>query len=117
MSQDLGLSQIIDVPTRGTSFLDLLFSNKPDLVRNCKLLAGLGDHEAVKVQLALHPIRKKPTKRRIHLWNKVDEAKLLQDAHTFKTKFLELFFNSECRRHVGLHQKRNSYHHRQKCSN
>ena len=91
MSQDLGLSQIIDVPTRGTSFLDLLFSNKPDLVRNCKLLAGLGDHEAVKVQLALHPIRKKPTKRRIHLWNKVDEAKLLQDAHTFKTKFLELF--------------------------
>ena len=76
MAQDLGLSQVIDTPTRGTSFLDLLFSNRPDLVKNCKLLAGLGDHEAVRVQLALQVIRKKPTKRRIQLWNRVDETKL-----------------------------------------
>ena len=91
MAQDLGLSQIIDFPTRGTSILDLLFSNRPDLVKNCKLLAGLGDHEAVRVQLALQIIRKKPTQRRIQLWNRVDESKLKNDAHKFRSTFLEKF--------------------------
>ena len=49
MSQDLGLQQIVDFPTRGTSLLDVFFTNKPDLVNNCKLLAGLGDHGAVNI--------------------------------------------------------------------
>ena len=91
MSQDLGLSQIVDIPTRGTSFLDLLFTNNPGFVKKCSLIAGLGDHEIVRIQSTLHPFRKKPTKRRIHLWNKVDEAKIQKETHELRLKFIDLF--------------------------
>ena len=91
MAQDLGLSQIVDVPTRGTSFLDLLFTNNPGFVKKCSLVAGLGDHEIARIQSTLNPFRKKPTKRTIHLWNKVDEAKLQKETREFRLKFLDLF--------------------------
>ena len=91
MAQDLGLSQIVDVPTRGTSFLDLLFTNNPGFVKKCSLIAGLGDHEIARIHSTLNPFRKKPTKRTIHLWNKVDEAKIQKETHEFRLKFLDLF--------------------------
>ena len=95
MSQDLGLSQINNNPTRGTSILDLLFTNNPDYVKNCNLLAGLGDHEVIQAKISLDPIRKKPTKRRIHLWNRVDEAKIQEDTHELRNRFLILFSASD----------------------
>ena len=98
MAQDLGLTQVIDVPTRGTSFLDLLFSNKPDLVKKVDLLAGLGDHEAVKVEIRLSIIRKKPTKRRIQLWNRVDAIKMKIDVEKFRSNFLD---NFTCKNNVN----------------
>ena len=59
MSQDLGLSQIVDLPTRGTTTLDLLFTNHPAFIKECTVLSGLGDHEIVRITSSLHPIRKK----------------------------------------------------------
>lgn len=91
MAQDLGFSQIVDIPTRGTSILDLLFTNIPSFVKKCYLLAGLGDHEVVRIISSIQPFRKKPAKRIIQLWNKVDEVNLQKDTHQFKLKFLELF--------------------------
>ena len=91
MAQDLGLNQVIDFPTRGTATLDLLFTNNPGFVKECSPLSGLGDHEIVSIKSSLHPFRKKPTKRKIYLWNKVDEAKLQNAAHVLKFKFLSLF--------------------------
>jgi hypothetical protein len=73
-AHDLGLTQIVDIPTRGTSILDLFFTNSPDLSRKCNLLAGLGDHEIIEIKSLLYPLRKKPIKRKIHLWNRVDET-------------------------------------------
>jgi hypothetical protein len=54
--------------------LDLFFTNSPDLSRKCNLLAGLGDHEIIEIKSLLYPLRKKPIKRKIHLWNRVDET-------------------------------------------
>ena len=95
MAQDLGLSQIVNIPTRGHSLLDLLFTNIPDFVKNCSLSAGLGDHDIVELKSKFQPIRKKPTKRRIHLWNRVDETKIQKDTHDFRLKFLTLFSVSD----------------------
>ena len=50
MSQDLGLQQIVDFPTHGTSLLELFITNKPDLVNNCELLIGVGDHDTVTIE-------------------------------------------------------------------
>ena len=60
MSQDLGLSQIINFPSRGDSVLDLLFTNTPDFISETSLLAGLGDHDLIKIKSNFQPIRKKP---------------------------------------------------------
>merc|ERR1711974_169695 len=46
MSQDLGLHQLVDFPTRGTATLDLLFTSHPSFAKKCSPLSGLGDHEA-----------------------------------------------------------------------
>ena len=91
MSQDLGLSQIVDVPTRGTTTLDLLFTNLPAFIKSCTVLSGLGDHEIVRIKSSLHPIRKKPTKRTIQLWNRVDEIDIRKDANDLCLKFLSRF--------------------------
>ena len=91
MSQDLGLQQIVDTPTRGTSLLDLFFTNKPDLVNDCNLLAGLGDHEAVSIKNSLFIKKKKPTKRKILLWNRADVNKIKEKTHAFRNTFLEKF--------------------------
>ncbi|MCP3930316.1 MAG: hypothetical protein GY705_14575 [Bacteroidetes bacterium] len=95
MSQDLGFSQIINLPTRGDSILDLLFTNIPNFVLDYSILPGLGDHDLIKVKANLQPIRKKPTKRRIHLWNRVDESKILNDTFNFRQKFTTLFSTSD----------------------
>ena len=95
LSLDLGLTQIVDIPTRGTSILDLLFTNHPDLVKNCSIISGLGDHEAVKIKSSLQAFRKKPTKHRIQRWNKVDVAKVKEEVLVLKTKFLEKFSPSD----------------------
>ena len=91
MSQDLGLSQVVDFPTRGTSILDLFFTNNPDFVKKCSPIGGLGDHEIVRVQTSLQPFRKKPAKRTIQLWNRVDEANLQKETHELRISFLRDF--------------------------
>ena len=59
MSSDLCLDQIVDFPTRDTAILDLIFTNRPDIAKTPKLLAGLGDHEADTHKISLQPFRKK----------------------------------------------------------
>ena len=95
MSQDLGLSQIVDSPTRGTSFLDLFFTNHPDLIKDCNILAGLGDHEIVSIKTSLQAHRKKPTKRLIQLWNKANTQNLINETRDLKIKFFTLFTHSD----------------------
>ena len=74
MTQDLGLNQIVDKPTRGENILDLFFTTKPGFIKDFSILSGHSDHEIVIIKTSLQPVRKKPTKRKIHLWTKVDEA-------------------------------------------
>ena len=91
MAQDLGFSQIINVPTRGTSLLDLLFTNYPHFLQDCSLHSGLGDHEVVRIKASLQPIRKKPIKRKIQLWSRADNITLQKEAHELKIRFLNNF--------------------------
>ena len=72
---NLCLDQIVDFPTRYTAIFYLIFTNRPDIAKTPKLLARLGDHEAVSLQ----PL-KKNTKREILLQNKADKTKLIHQA-------------------------------------
>ena len=91
MSQDLCLDQIQEFQTRGDNILDLVFTNRPDIAKSPQLLAGLCDHDAVSHKISLQPFRKKPTKREIWLWNKVDPDKIISDTYSFHSKFFKSF--------------------------
>lgn len=91
MSQDLGLQQLVNFPTRGTSTLDLLFTTHPSFVKNCSPHPGLGDHEAIQTTTTLNPPKKKPVSRRIQLWNKADESAIQKAALDLKIRFLETY--------------------------
>ena len=70
--QDLGLTQIVDFPTRIDRTLDLFLSNRPSLVSKCSPLPGVSDHEMVLVVSDIRAKRQKPVPRKILLWKKAD---------------------------------------------
>ena len=57
---DLGLSQTVDKPTRGTNILDLFFSNNLDLIQKSSVVPGVSDHDAVLTESKLFIKRKNP---------------------------------------------------------
>ena len=59
---DLGLHQVITTPTRGDSILDLFLTPDPDLIESIDVVAGIGDHDIVKVTTRIEARRKKPTR-------------------------------------------------------
>ena len=65
-----GVDQVVEAPTRGNKTLDLFFTNNPSLVDKCKPIPGVGDHDAILIDTLIRPRRVKPTKRKIHLWDK-----------------------------------------------
>ena len=88
MAGDLGLKQIVHTPTRENSCLDLFYTNNPSLINNTSVVSGISDHDAVLVETKLKPFRKKPIKRKIQLWKRIDEGRLKKDCKNFKLAFL-----------------------------
>ena len=91
LSHDLGLKQLVQEPTRINSLLDLFFTNTPGLILNCSTTSGICDHEAVLIETTIQPNKKKPIKRKIHLWNKIDIPTIQKEVHQLSTSLLETF--------------------------
>ncbi|XP_072033236.1 uncharacterized protein [Amphiura filiformis] len=85
---DLGLSQIVDFPTRINSTLDLFLTNRPSLVSKCIPLPGVSDHEMVLTISDIRTKRQKPARRLILLWKKADMAVIKSQLHKFTTSFV-----------------------------
>ena len=47
---DLGLTQIVVMPTRGNNTLDLIMTNHPSSINRVELMRGLSDHDIVNVE-------------------------------------------------------------------
>ena len=92
--KDLGLSQIIKTPTRGDSILDLFLTSNENLICDYSVGSGIGDHDFVTVGTSLHLQHKKPTRRTIHLWNKVKLDKIKEDARNFNNLFMSKHKNN-----------------------
>lgn len=69
---DCGVQQLVNTPTRGDKILDLFFTNNPSLVQRCKVIPGVGDHEAVLIDSLIQPLRSKPVRWEIYSWDKAD---------------------------------------------
>ena len=71
------LEQIVDFPTRGSNILEIVSTNRPNLVNKCVPYMGMSDHETtVLVDIECNTKRCKPTKRKIFLWKKVNMAQM-----------------------------------------
>ena len=90
----LGLSQLFDLcqiqreSTREKRLLDLLFTNKPNLVKSTHTIPGLSDHEIIMADSDIKAQANKQQPRHINLWSKADWEKIKEEASSFRIKFL-----------------------------
>ena len=68
-----GFEQVVSFPTRKNNTLDIVATNRPTFVNKYIPHPGLSDHDtAVLLDIVCHPIRSKPSKRKIYMWNRAD---------------------------------------------
>ena len=91
---NLGLSQAVGAPTRGSNTLDLFFTSHLDLHQNSQVIPGVTDHEAVLTVNKLFIKTKKPIKRVIKLWNQADITNLKNYTKNFATLFKSTMVNT-----------------------
>ena len=72
IAEEFHLEQIVSIPTRGCSILDLCFMSHPDNVISCESLPGLSDHNAVLVKISSQLYYYKQPPRKIHLFKKAN---------------------------------------------
>ena len=70
--QELNLTQVVDIPTRGTNTLDLLFTDVPSLISKIHSAPGLSDHDTILVDHKLKATINKKAAREVPLFNKAD---------------------------------------------
>ena len=87
-----------------------------NLVSNCELLAGLGDHDAVSIKNSLFVKKKKPSKRKILLWNRADVNKIKEKTNAFRNTFLKKFSTRSNVNEMWEYIKKNLKHYRTPCS-
>ncbi|XP_061174900.1 uncharacterized protein LOC133184046 [Saccostrea echinata] len=89
-----GVEQLVCTPTRGDKILDLFFTSNPSLVQRCKVIPGVGDHDAVLIDSLIQPLRSKPARREIYSWDKADMTSLRRDINNFVQDFITRPFTS-----------------------
>ena len=67
---DHSLFQHVQHPTRGKSILDLVFTTKPDMVRNVDVVSGMSDHDLVLLDVNLRPSRNKKPPRKVFMFKR-----------------------------------------------
>ena len=66
--EELCLEVTVNEPTRGKNFLDLFLTNHPNLVPRTENIPGIADHDAVYLELQIHPPTRKQPKRQIPIY-------------------------------------------------
>ena len=74
-----GLKQVVYFPTRDSNILDIFATNRPSIVKSCKPIPGVSDHEIVYVSSEISARNQQPVKRKIWLWSNADLPSLKTD--------------------------------------
>ena len=93
------LEQMLSTPYRSNNIIDLFFTTHPSQIDKCVSIPGVGDHDAVVLEISTTSQCSKPIKRKIMSWNKAN----LSSLRYVLTCFVHtLFFNlSLMQIHVG----------------
>ena len=85
---ELTLDQVINIPTRGTNTLDLLFTDTPSLVSKVSAAPGLSDHDTIIVDHQLKASINKKKEREVPLYGKADWDGLRKHIKTLASDYL-----------------------------
>ena len=82
---------MVQDPTRGENYLDLFLTNHPNLVPRTEILPGLADHDAVYMELQVHPPKKYQPKRLIPIYTEECKEPLKDAARQLNNRIMSVF--------------------------
>ena len=89
ISRDLGLTQMVESPTREGNTLDLLFCSHPDSALKPVTVPGISDHMAVTMMVRLKPISIRHKPRTVYLFKKENKEQMEKDLEQLKKEYLQ----------------------------
>ncbi len=96
--EEHGLTQHVNVPTHtqgksSNNILDLVLTNRPDLIKKLSVVDGVADHNTVLIDINISPKRKCRPKRKLFIRHKADNASILKHLDNFKDEYFMLSEN------------------------
>ena len=84
------LDQVITVPTRGPSILDLCFTTHPSAIRNCYTIQGLSDYLVVIIDICPYSYYSKEPTRNVYLYKKANWEEIRERLSIISTTYFSL---------------------------
>ncbi|KAK3085883.1 hypothetical protein FSP39_009995 [Pinctada imbricata] len=111
---DLGLTQVVEQPTRKDNILDLFITNLPNQVSRTEIMPGISDHDIVFLEFNLTPKKVKQIQRNIPLYKKANwdtikneinnmNHKIQQEANIRTTNELWIIFKTSLNEIIMKH--------------
>ena len=72
MSAYCCFTQLVNFPTRESNILDVVFTNRPALIKCCTNIPGISDHDAVLVSFHIEITQKDTMKHKKYLWSRAN---------------------------------------------
>ena len=88
---------MVTTPTRQNNILDLIFTSHPSFTERCKTLPPISeksDHDMVLFDVSMQPVRSRPKRSTIFLWDKADIQGIKDTLATFRDQFMETNFQT-----------------------
>jgi hypothetical protein len=92
--QEISMEQTVDFPTRLDNIIELVFTTHPSLVKECKPLPGIGDHDIILTDKSIEVTRSKTPRHKIYIWKSANTDELRKDVKHQTDKFMLSTFNS-----------------------
>ena len=84
----LGLTQVVQQPTRENNILDLFLVASPDRCTEADILTGISDHDAVFLSYIRRLNRNKKSSRKVYLFKRADMESLKEEiTHYYNDEF------------------------------
>ena len=103
--QSLNLTQVVNFSTRASNTLDLLVTNRPNLVHKLAPCPGISDHDSiVNAEIDCRAQVHRPVKRKIYQWHKLSDLELIEIRNyvkTFADTFLSTHKYNTCRKYLA----------------
>ena len=72
------LTPMVLQPTRGNNILDLVLTNKSDVICDAEVGEPISDHNIITINVNVHPYHRKSSERKFYDYKKADWSRLNQ---------------------------------------